>query len=166
MWMKSGMLSNVESSEVCSHWRIYLSPKRIFALYFARIIDASIWLCNMNKGFLSHTNRRLIKLYNKAEMRIENELDVVKIVKHMRELKIIAKNSLLNAFTKFQIEHANNNVINLESEGSTSQSSCDSDLHDQLKNIEDYINTEKLKDTMMNKFNYKLGTDKKKLNLD
>ena len=46
-----------------------------------------------------------MNLYSKVTDRIENELDIIKMMKHMRELKVIAKNSTLSLATSFLIDH-------------------------------------------------------------
>ena len=54
-------------------------------------------------------------------------MDIIKIIKSLRELKILASNSMMNVLTRFQIDHASKNVINIESAdgGETSESTCD-----------------------------------------
>lgn len=58
-----------------------------------------------------------------GKRRIEKELDILKIMKSIRNVKILMKNSLLSPDVKFQIAHADKNVIDLElSEESSSES--------------------------------------------
>ena len=68
-----------------------------------------------------------MKLYNKLSVNIEDDMDIIKIIKSLRELKILASNSMMNVLTRFQIDHASKNIINLESAdgGETSESTCD-----------------------------------------
>jgi len=68
-----------------------------------------------------------MRLYNIVTERMENELDIIKMIKHMRELKIIAKNSTLNHFTKFQIDHQKINIVNLSDGAKESSSTCEND---------------------------------------
>ena len=49
-----------------------------------------------------------------GKRRIEKELDILKIMKSIRNVKILMKNSLLSPDVKFQIAHADKNVIDLE----------------------------------------------------
>ena len=58
-----------------------------------------------------------------GKKRIEKELDILKIMKSIRNVKILMKNSLLSPDVKFQIAHADKNLIDLEaSEESSSES--------------------------------------------
>ena len=41
-------------------------------------------------------------------------MDIIKIVKELRDLKIIIQHSLMNPEIKFQIQHLEENLINLD----------------------------------------------------
>lgn len=84
-----------------------------------------------------------MKLYKKAEVQINEDLDVVKIIKLIREMNILTSHSMMNKFTKFQIDHAYKNVINLESndEDLSDISSC-VEKHEEDAEIDTFIVTE------------------------
>jgi len=58
---------------------------------------------------------RLKKLYHDGTHRLEQELDILKILKSLRNMKILLKNKFLDEEMQFQIEHNNKNVISLSS---------------------------------------------------
>ena len=155
--MESGQLSHVETTELSAHKRIYLSTCRSFSLYCARHFDS----CHLHfmQKYMGTKNRRLIRLYKKAQDRIENELDVIKIVKHIRELKILAKNSLMNIMTRFQIDHSNKNVINMQSDegGCSSSSSCCDEGEKEMLEVEKYILAQSVRRDIYEKFDYEIG---------
>ena len=47
-------------------------------------------------------------------MKIEGDLNVVKIIKHLRELRVLVLNDKLNDAVKFQIDHNKENILDLE----------------------------------------------------
>ena len=55
-----------------------------------------------------------MQLYKKGSERIEQELSFEKMIKSIRDMKILIKKEILNEDLKFQIQHAEKNVINLE----------------------------------------------------
>jgi len=55
-------------------------------------------------------------MYNLTKSKLENELNIVKLVKNLRNQKILAKNSLLSKEVKNQITHYEKNLLNLEDE--------------------------------------------------
>ena len=52
---------------------------------------------------LWHKKKKLIRLLNEGRKRIEKELDIVKILKSLRDIKILMKNSLMTPEIKYQI---------------------------------------------------------------
>ena len=48
--------------------------------------------------------------------RLSQDLDIVKIIRSLRDLKILMKNSLMSKNMKLQIRHSGKNLINLYSE--------------------------------------------------
>ena len=73
--------------------------------------------------FLWKKKKRLLKMIHDGKRRIERELDILKIMKSIRNVKILMKNSSLSPEVKFQIAHAEKNLIDLEaSEESSSES--------------------------------------------
>ena len=59
---------------------------------------------------------RLETLYEKGQEKIEKELDIVKLVKNLRYMKILLRSSLMSKKMKFDIMHAQKNLIELSEE--------------------------------------------------
>jgi hypothetical protein len=53
-------------------------------------------------------------LFDEASIRIDKETDLLKIMKTLRNTKILLKTSLMNRDVLFQIAHADKNLINLD----------------------------------------------------
>jgi hypothetical protein len=56
---------------------------------------------------------------------VESDLDIVYLIKSIRNLNIFMKNTLRSKRTKFEIEHSNKNCIDLDGDGDFSSSSSD-----------------------------------------
>jgi hypothetical protein len=63
--------------------------------------------------FLWHDSK-LIKLFDKASEKIVKELNVVKVIRNLRNLKILVKNTFMNDEMKEEIKYSNKNIIDLE----------------------------------------------------
>ena len=57
---------------------------------------------------------KLIKLFDKASEKIDKELNVVKVIRNLRNLKILIKNTFMNDEMKEEIKYSNKNIIDLE----------------------------------------------------
>ena len=64
-------------------------------------------------------------LIEKGEERVDNDLDIVFLIKSIRNLNIFMKNTLRSKRTKFEIEHSNKNCIDLDGDADFSESSSD-----------------------------------------
>lgn len=53
-------------------------------------------------------------MLEEGKMRMNSELNIVKIAKSIRNLKVLVKSSLMNRDIRLQIEHAKNSVIDLD----------------------------------------------------
>ncbi len=53
-------------------------------------------------------------MYDEGKLRMNSELNIVKIAKSIRNLKVLVKSSLMNKEIRLQIEHAKNSVIDLD----------------------------------------------------
>lgn len=73
----------------------------------------------------------MIKLLDIAEKKIEGDLNVVKIIKHLRELRVLVLNDKLNDAVKFQIDHNKDNILDLEN--SDNDSVCSHEAEAELK---------------------------------
>ena len=66
-----------------------------------------------------------MKLYERGQDRIESELNIVKIMKSMRDMKILMKNSLMDNQIRYQIKHSEKNILNLDSTSSEEEFEID-----------------------------------------
>lgn len=80
-------------------------------LFFSNILGAFSCFNSCSKK-----NSKLTKLYKKAENRINKELDIVKILTNVRNLKILLKNSMIDEQVRFEIAHADKNLISLDTD--------------------------------------------------
>jgi hypothetical protein len=55
-------------------------------------------------------------LYKLGKERIQKELDISKLVKNLRNLKILVKNSFLNEKIGFMIYHSRKNILDIDIE--------------------------------------------------
>ena len=90
------------------------------------------------KGCMSHKDVKYKLLYDSAQERIENEFDIIKLVKHMRELKVIAKNADLTEKHKFLIDHQSLNIIDLGTDAEKTDSTCNEN-EDDVEELQDFI---------------------------
>jgi hypothetical protein len=123
-------------TEVKKHKPVILSMRNNFILYFVRIFET----CLRTKWYncISKKNEQLLFLWNSAQKKIENDLDVVRIIKHLRELRIALSNQMINEKMKFQINHHHKNVINIENEDDMDSGDSDVDS-DYLKHLNVYL---------------------------
>ena len=70
-----------------------------------------------------------IKLYDRGKNRIEGELDIVKIIKSIRNMKILMKNSFMNEEVIHQIYHSKKNLINID-ESFSSKGETEAEEHE------------------------------------
>lgn len=75
--------------EILKHRYIDIKTKYWVKLYFARVMGG----CFCDKFF--KRKEKFVKLYERGQDRIEAELNIVKIMKSMRDMKILMKNSLM-----------------------------------------------------------------------
>ena len=83
---------------------------------------------------LWHKKKKLLRLLNEGRKRIEKELDIVKILKSLRDIKILMKNSLMTPEIKYQIAHCEKNFIDIEIDKDESSESEDQEIKNQKKN--------------------------------
>lgn len=76
------------------------------------------------------------QLYDTGTERMDKELDVVKILKRLRNLKILLEEQqILSRQLKFKIKHSGQNVIDLTRKESTVSSDYDSELEQSLHDL-------------------------------
>lgn len=98
--------------EVLKHYRIKLSARQKLSMFIMS-------KCKCFKKCMApagSNNEKLMKLYKLGQERLHNDLSMEKMVKSIRDMKILLKNKFLDDDLKFQIYHNRKNVIDLEDE--------------------------------------------------
>lgn len=81
---------------------------------------------------------KLWRLYKDGEDRLEKEFDVVKIIKSIRNLKIITKATIMNHFMRTKVKNDGNNVIEIDSDYADPDESPPNDFYsDDVSSAED-----------------------------
>ena len=86
---------------------------------------------------------KLQKLMNIGSNKIEDELNVVKIMNDLRNLKILLKNMCLTKDVKDKIRHTGKNIIDLDSESSDSSQSLQGPTHKEVSVQSVHVEEEK-----------------------
>jgi hypothetical protein len=81
---------------MAKHKKIVLRVQDFLKLYFARTFGSCFPQCI----FGGKKRQKLMKLYEMAEERLEKEMNMVKIIKSLRTIKILMKSSLLTEEVK------------------------------------------------------------------
>ena len=56
----------------------------------------------------------MLKVLNEGKERIEKELNIVKIMKSVRDIKILMKHYMMSTDVRFQVAHSVKNFIDIE----------------------------------------------------
>jgi hypothetical protein len=151
-FIRSNILTNTEVAEVKRHKTVILSIKNNIILYLVRQFEGCLKTRFYN--CISEKNSQLLFLWNSAQEKIENDLDVIRIIKHLREIRIAVSNQMINEKMKFQINHHHRNVINIENEDHLD--SDDSDVNsDYLRHLNEYLVEDHHQKKLKNRFLYK-----------
>ena len=103
--------SQVEK-EALTHRTIKLSSLNNFKLFIIYYFHS---LCNIPFRFMSCClNKKVLKLYEVGVEQIDAEMDISRITKYIRDIRIYMKQKVLDDHIKFQIQHNHKNVINLD----------------------------------------------------
>lgn len=92
-------------------------------------------------------SKKVLRLYEEGQERIDRELDIVKIIKTLRMSKIFLKSSLITPEVRFAILHAEQNYINIDlsddddSDGHGGDANQDPELHTSRTNGEPMLGT-------------------------
>ena len=86
-----------EKKEISKHRLIRMSFKDSFLLFLQNYCPRVIMYCC---PCWKH-NKQIIKLYQDGKMRIEKDLNIIKLVRNLKRLKIIMKSSLMDKDVKF-----------------------------------------------------------------
>jgi len=84
--------NKVIEKEVKTHYPIYLSFYRSFQIFCLNKIECL--LCFSKKKLT--TTKRLLKLYKIGSERMNKEMSIENIIKHLRDLKILIHNNYRN----------------------------------------------------------------------
>ena len=105
-------LTNSEMSEIEFHREIHISNYKRCCLFFVHCIRHILKNCCCN--CIPKKYQQLLFLKDTIKKRMREDLDVVDILKKLRELQVIVDNSKIDENVRFKINHSYNNVINLE----------------------------------------------------
>lgn len=89
-----------------------MSNRRRCCLFFVHCIRYALRNCCWN--CIGEKYSQLLYLKDTIRKRVKDDLDIVEIIKKMRELRVIVDNSKITKNVKFKINHSYANVINLE----------------------------------------------------
>jgi hypothetical protein len=93
---------------------------RSTALFFEMFLSETCWGIFVCECFhpclnLKKKKTKLMKLYINGTEKLEKELDIVKIIKYLKNLRILVKDKFFKDKVElFKIEHDKKNVINLD----------------------------------------------------
>jgi len=83
-------------------------------------------LGKLNCGFWK--NRDLfVKLQKEGTDRIDKELDILRLIKNLRNMKILLRNSIMDDKAKFWVNHSDKKIIDLDGNSKTDQSNDNAD---------------------------------------
>ena len=102
--------SKSELAEINRHHEIKITWQDNLRLFLANSLGGLFCDCCWGK------KRKMQRLYEEGQDRIETELDLVKLMKNLRNMKVLMRNSLMNKQVKFDILHSYKNLINLDSD--------------------------------------------------
>jgi hypothetical protein len=85
----------VMKNEILKHRFIDIKLKYWVKLYFAKLLGPCCCHCMFKR------KGRFVKLYERGQDRIEAELNIVKILKSLRDMKILMKNSLMDKQVRY-----------------------------------------------------------------
>lgn len=104
------------AAEIGKHRKIRVRTFDNFSLFMANFLGC---LCPISKWPKIEKYR---KIYDETTDRIETELNIVKIIKNLKDIKILMKASLLTPELKQQIRHNERYLIDLEDEEEANES--------------------------------------------
>lgn len=110
--MQVGNLTNAEINEIDMHREIHISNYKRCCLWFVHCIRHILKNCCCN--CIPSRYEQLLYLKDTVKKRMKEDLDVVDVLKKLRELQVIIDNSRIDKSVRFKIDHSYNNVINLE----------------------------------------------------
>lgn len=99
-------------SRVYTHRIIKIRTCLSIKLFFANLMGPFFpnTLCSLPSNRLN----KYMRLYERGVERVENELDICYIIKTLRLLTVWMKNTKLSKQVRFEMQHSNLNLINLD----------------------------------------------------
>ena len=119
-------------SRVYTHRIIKIRTGLSCKLFFAKLMGP--FFCNNACGVPNNKLSKYMRLYERGEERVENELDICYIIKTLRLLTVWMKNTKLSKQVKFEMQHSNLNLINLDEDSFSDSDDNDSSSSDDEKN--------------------------------
>ena len=110
-------------SRVYTHRIIKIPTGLSCKLFFAKLMGP--FFPNNACSLPNNKLNKYMRLYERGEERVENELDICYIIKTLRLLTVWMKNTKLSKQVRFEMQHSNLNLINLDED-----SFSDSDNND------------------------------------
>ena len=117
-FLDSDCLTTREKEEIRVHRPVVLRLYKYILLYISTLFECLMTrntISKLNCLCFTNRNKKLIRLLAKTETRLEEELDVIKLIQDLRKLQVLVLNSPITAKTKFMVAHSSANVVNLES---------------------------------------------------
>ena len=105
-------LTTAEMEELELHKEIHLSNKRRCCLYIIHSLRYFLRNCCCN--CISTKYSQLLYLKDTVKHKVVNDLDMVTLIRRLRELQVLIDNSKIDKSVRFKIDHSYNNIVNLE----------------------------------------------------
>ena len=106
------------------HRMIKLSTATSFKVFFANMMGP-FFCCHSCCCITKKQMTKYRYLIKEGEEKLDNDLDIVFLIKSIRNLNIFMRNTLRSKRTKFEIEHSTKNCIDLDGDAEFSESSSD-----------------------------------------
>jgi len=97
IFLKSGILSNTEQTEIKKHKFLKIDLKQSLRLFISKFCSLNSRCCNME----SDEVKKLSKLYHEAEHKIYHDLNVVRLIKTLKDMKILIDSHIMDKKIKF-----------------------------------------------------------------
>lgn len=122
--------NNKIQKELDTHRAIKLHTRDNFCLYLSHRMGCFF------PSFCWKKKAKFQKLYSMTQDRMENQLNIIKMVRNVRNLKMISKFSLLTPKLKTQLTHAEKNLIDLDEGLSNTDENSDNPYDSGLEELD------------------------------
>jgi hypothetical protein len=112
------------AAEIENHHPVHIRFLDSVRLFIANQLGCLFCNCLWSK------KRQYQRLYDKGQERIEEQLDIVKLLRNLKDMNILLKSSLMSKKVLFDIQHAENYLIDVDH---SSSESSESDSHQKTK---------------------------------